>query len=63
MNLTDKERAALSRLKDVHKQRRITRHQFRTLCGQVLSGDTDAALRGLRKILLRNEKISVSRET
>lgn len=31
---------------------RLTWQQYKTLRGQVLSGDPDGALRGLRKILL-----------
>lgn len=31
---------------------RLTVQQYRTLRGQVLAGDGDAALRGLRKLLL-----------
>lgn len=30
---------------------RLTRQQYRTLRGQVLAGDGDAALQGLRKLL------------
>ena len=32
----------------------LTAQQYRTLKGQVLAGDPDGALRGLRKILLLN---------
>ena len=32
---------------------RLTAQQYRTLRGKVLAGDGDGALRGLRKILLR----------
>ena len=31
---------------------RLTAQQYRTLRGQVLAGDPDGAMRGLRKILL-----------
>lgn len=31
---------------------RLTPHQYRTLKGQVLAGDADGAMKGLRKILL-----------
>ena len=31
---------------------RLTAQQYRTLRGQVLAGDADGALKGLRKILL-----------
>lgn len=33
----------------------ITSHEFRTLRGQVLSGDVDAAWRGLERILKRKK--------
>ena len=33
-------------------KRSLTAHQYRTLKGQVLAGDAEGALRGLRKILL-----------
>lgn len=42
--------AALIRIKGA--RRRLTWQQYKTLRGQVLSGDPDGALRGLRKILL-----------
>lgn len=32
---------------------RLTPQQYRTLRGQVLAGDGDAALKGLRKVLKR----------
>lgn len=35
---------------------RLTAQQYRTLRGQVLVGDGDGALRGLRKILMRGCK-------
>ena len=34
---------------------RLTRQQYKTLRGQVLAGDPDGAMRGLRKILSRRE--------
>lgn len=36
--------------------RSLTRQQLLTLLGQVLSGDVDAAMRGLRKITERRAK-------
>lgn len=33
---------------------RLTKQQYSTLKGQILAGDADGAMRGLRKILLRN---------
>ena len=33
---------------------KLTPQQYRTLRGQVLAGDPDGAMRGLRKILQRN---------
>jgi hypothetical protein len=46
------DRAALEQLKDAHKSRYITRHQFRTLRGQIFAGDATGAMKGLRKLLL-----------
>lgn len=50
--------AALRKLKETHKQGKLTRQQYRTLCGQVMAGNPDAAMRGLRKILLRGSSVS-----
>lgn len=33
---------------------RLTPQQYRTLRGQVLAGDGDGALKGLRKLLIQN---------
>ena len=41
---------ALLRLKGA--RHRLTAQQYRTLRGQVLAGDPDGAMRGLRKLLL-----------
>lgn len=41
---------ALIRLKGA--RRHLTAQQYRTLRGQVLAGDPDGAMRGLRKLLL-----------
>ena len=43
---------ALIQLK-AHRNR-LTAQQYKTLRGQVLAGNTDAAMKGLRKILRRN---------
>ena len=32
----------------------LSRHQYKTLRGQVLAGDPDGAMKGLRKLLSRN---------
>jgi len=44
--------AVLDQLKAAHKRRQLTRSQFRTLRGQVFAGDTEGALKGLRKLQL-----------
>ena len=54
--------AALRKLKETHKQGRLTRQQYRTLCGQVMAGNPDAAMRGLSKILLRGRNVSRKNE-
>lgn len=41
---------ALIRLKQA--RHKLTRHQYRTLRGQVFAGDPDGAMRGLQKLLL-----------
>lgn len=42
--------AALGRLRGA--KNRLTRQQFKTLRGQILAGDPDGVMKGLRKILL-----------
>lgn len=42
---------ALIRLK--HARHLLTAHQYKTLRGQVLAGDPDGAMRGLRKLMQR----------
>lgn len=32
---------------------RLTKQQYRTLKGQILAGDSDGAMKGLRKVLMR----------
>ena len=46
-------------------KKRITRQQYRTIKGQILSGDADAAVKGLHKILrcLENDKCKNSLST
>lgn len=41
--------AALSHLRSA--KNRLTRQQFKTLRGQILAGDPDGAMKGLRNIL------------
>ena len=45
----------LNRLHEAYRQRRVTTQEARTLRGQALKGDVDAAARGLARILLRSE--------
>ncbi len=35
---------------------RLTRQQYKTLKGQILAGDSDGAMRGLRKLLMKNAR-------
>lgn len=46
------DRGTLAQLRAAHKRRQLTRQQFRTLYGQVISGDAEGAKKGLRKLLL-----------
>lgn len=46
----------LKLLKAAHDARQLTRKQYRTLRGQVISGDAAAALRGLNTIQQRRAK-------
>lgn len=48
---------ALIRLK--HARHLLTRHQYKTLRGQVFAGDSDGAMRGLRKLLQRQDTKTV----
>lgn len=42
-------------MKDLKKYRDVlTKQQYRTLKGQIISGDKDAAMKGLNKLLKRN---------
>lgn len=45
---------ALIQLKACYQERRLSKQQYRTLWGQALSGDGEAALKGLRTILERS---------
>ena len=36
-------------LKDLKKQNKITKQQYRTFKGQILSGDTEGAVKGLKR--------------
>lgn len=46
---------AFARLKSARGN--ITKQQYRTLKGQILSGDIDGAMRGLQKILGRVDTV------
>lgn len=35
---------------------RLSKQQYKTLKGQILAGDGDGAMRGLRKLLLKNDR-------
>lgn len=39
------------------KKSRLTKQQYKTLKGQVLAGNADAAMQGLQKILERSRSI------
>lgn len=45
---------AMIQLKACYQERRLTRQQYRTLRGQALAGEGEAALKGLRTILERS---------
>jgi hypothetical protein len=45
---------AMARLK--HYKRRLRPQQYTTLRGQILAGDIDGALQGLRKLLKRGKE-------
>ena len=47
---------ALILLKNHRKQ--LTAQEYRTLCGQVLAGDVDGAMRGLKKLLRKKARLS-----
>ena len=33
---------------------RLTKQQYKTLKGQILAGDSDGAMKGLRRLLMKN---------
>jgi hypothetical protein len=35
---------------------RLSKQQYKTLKGQILAGDSDGAMKGLRKLLLKNDR-------
>lgn len=42
-------------MKDLKKYKEyLTRQQYRTLKGQIIAGDKEAAMKGLKKLLKRN---------
>lgn len=53
-NMTAIDFRVLIQLKACYQERRLTRQQYKTLRGQALSGDGEAALKGLRTILERS---------
>lgn len=55
-NATQIDYRALLHVKVCYQENRITKQQYKTLRGQVLSGDGDAAIKGLRKILERGRE-------
>lgn len=42
----------LIQIKGAYHHKRLTPQQYKTLRGQVLAGDPDGAMKGLRKLLL-----------
>jgi hypothetical protein len=42
-------------------RRHLTYQQYRTLRGQVLAGDTDGAMRGLRRLLLLGDTNAIKK--
>lgn len=48
--MRSQETLAIMQIKE--NKRNLTRQQYKTLLGQVRAGDTEGALKGLRKILL-----------
>lgn len=51
MNTNNVDRGALMTLRNM--KHRLTQQQYKTLRGQVLAGDPDGAMKGLRNILQR----------
>ena len=52
-NITAIDYRVLIQLKACYQERRLTRQQYKTIRGQALAGDGEAAMKGLRTILLR----------
>lgn len=46
---------AIIQLKGCYQRKKLTAQQYKTLRGQVFAGNPDAAMRGLRKILTRQQ--------
>lgn len=51
---TEKMRTALSYLKK--KKPELTVQQYRTIKGQILAGDEDGAIRGIDRVVERNQR-------
>lgn len=46
----------LRALRLLHKQKRLTTQQYKTLKGQVVAGNNEAAMKGLNKLLNRERR-------
>lgn len=55
-NLTQEENNTLTALKLLYKENRLNIQQYKTLRGQVLAGNNQAAMMGLNKLLNRERK-------
>ncbi len=42
-------------------KRRLTRQQYKTLKGQILAGDPDGAIKGLKRILLMSSSNAIKK--
>ena len=51
----------LTELREKYVKRLITGQQYRTLRGQAIAGDVDGAVKGLARVLYRNEEESMGR--
>lgn len=47
---------AIIQLKGCYQHKKLTTQQYKTLRGQVLAGNPDAAMRGLRKLLTKQQE-------
>lgn len=54
--MTVKQKQVCKTLKSFIEEGELTKQQYKTLKGQVLAGDTEGALKGLKTILMRVEK-------